>query len=85
MDAFNDEILRSAARDARRKARILCSASKVKLGKLLDINYSWNELTVRHEQVLCAECQTAEKAAFDFQPEELKASDTVDFLWEIES
>ena len=85
MDAFNDEILRSAARDARRKARILCSASKVKLGKLLDINYSWNELTVRHEQVLCAECRTAEKAAFDFQPEELKASDTVDFLWEIES
>ena len=28
---------------------------------------------------------TADKAAFDFQPEEIKATDTVDFLWEIES
>lgn len=85
MDAFNDEILKSAAKDARRKAKILCAASKVKLGKLLDINYSWNEITVRHEKVLCEACPTVEKPSFDFQPEELKASDTVDFLWEIES
>ncbi|MBR0060261.1 MAG: SIMPL domain-containing protein [Selenomonadaceae bacterium] len=85
MDAFNDEILRSAAKDARRKAKILCSASKVKLGRLLDINYSWTEIAVRREQTLCEECPTADKAAFDFQPEEIKATDTVDFLWEIES
>ena len=84
MDAFNDEILRSAAKDARRKAKILCSASKVKLGKLLDINYSWSENNIRREQILCAECPTSEKASFDFKPEEIKASDTVEFLWEIE-
>lgn len=84
MDAFNDEILKSAAKDARRKAKILCAASKVKLGRLLDINYSWSEINIRNEQVLCAECPTAEKASFDFQPEEIKASDTVEFLWEIE-
>ena len=87
MDAFNDEILKAAARDARRKAKILCSASKVKLGRLLDINYSWSELTVQREQILCAEHATAPeaKSSFDFQPEEIKASDTVEFLWEIES
>ena len=84
IDAFNDEILRSAARDARRKARILCTASKVKLGRLLDINYSWSEINVRHEEILCRECVPAEKTSFDFQPEEIKASDTVEFLWEIE-
>ncbi len=85
IDAFNDEILRSAARDARRKARILCSASKVKLGRLLDINYSWDEINVRHERLLTGVPSFISKeASFDFQPEEIKASDTVEFLWEIE-
>lgn len=84
-DAFNDEILKSAARDARRKAEILCAASNVKLGRLIDINYSWSEISVRREQVLCAEyAPTEQKNSFDFQPEEIKASDTVEFLWEIE-
>lgn len=85
MDAFNDEILKSAARDARRKAKVLCAASKVKLGRLVDINYSWSEISVRHEQILCNDCAATEKASFDIQPEEIKASDTVEFLWEIES
>ena len=84
MDAFNDEILKSAARDARRKAKILCAASKVKLGRLVDINYSWSEISLRNEQILCDECPTADKVALDIQPEEIKASDTVEFLWEIE-
>jgi len=83
-DAFNDKILKSAARDAQRKAKILCKASGVKLGKLLDINYSWDELSIRREAVLCQQAPTAAKNSFDFQPEDIKASDTVDFLWEIE-
>ena len=85
VDAFNDEILKSAARDARRKAKVLCAASKVKLGKLIDVNYSWGEISIRHEQVLCEACPTVDKSSFDIQPEEIKASDTVEFLWEIES
>ena len=86
MDAFNEEILKSAARDARRKAEILCAASKVKLGRLVDINYSWSEISVRHEQVIPAFAAKSDiKASYDFQPEEIKASDTVEFLWEIES
>ena len=85
LDTFNDEILKSAARDARRKAKVLCAASKVKLGRLVDINYSWSEISVRHEQILCGDCAATEKASFDIQPEEIKASDTVEFLWEIES
>ena len=85
MDAFNDEILKSAARDARRKAKVLCAASKVKLGRLVDINYSWSEISFHREQILCNECPTVDKASFDIQPEEIKASDTVEFYWEIES
>ncbi|MBR4904665.1 MAG: SIMPL domain-containing protein [Selenomonadaceae bacterium] len=82
IDAFNDEILRSAAKDARRKAKTLCSASKVKLGRLLDINYSLNEQDVYCE--VANSVTVPEKAAFNFRPEEITASDTVEFLWEID-
>ena len=84
-DAFNDEILKSAARDARRKAEILCAASNVKLGRLVNINYSWSEIEIRQEEILCAKYEpTEQENSFDFQPEEIKAADTVEFFWEIE-
>ena len=85
-DTFKDKLLKSAAKDAHRKARILCAASGVKLGKLLEINYSWDELTIRRENVICDSlAATAEsESSFDFQPDDIQANDTVDFLWEIE-
>ena len=82
--AFSDKILQSAAEDAKRKAKILCAASGVKLGKLLQINYAWDEIEIHHERILYSNCAAVEKNSFDFAPEEIKASDTVDFLWEIE-
>ncbi len=84
VDGFSDKILKSAARDARRKAKILCAALGVNLGKLLEINYSWDVLNINRENILCAESAVGEKNSFDFKPDEIKASDTVDFLWEIE-
>ena len=86
IDAFSDKLLESAARDAHRKAKILCAASGVKLGKLLSINYGWDELTISNETILCEKYDPSPdaKSSFDFQPDEIKANDTVDFLWEIE-
>ena len=84
-DAFHDKILKSAAKNARRKAEILCAASGVKLGKLLEIYYSWDEINIRREnRVFPAPMALTQESSFDFQPDEIKASDTVDFLWEIE-
>ena len=82
-DAFHDEILKDAARNARRQAEILCAASGVKLGKLLRVNYSWNEFDIRHEPV-DALLAPSGKNSFDFRPDEIKANDSVDFIWEIE-
>ena len=82
-NALSDKILKSAAKNALRKAKILCAASGVTLGKLLEINYSWDD-AVNNETIVCGDCATVEKSSFDFQPDEIKASDTVDFLWEIE-
>lgn len=85
LDAFNDKILKAAAKDAKRKAKILCAASGVTLGKLLYINYSWDEINIRRENVLCDSLAApSKKSSFDFQPDDIEASDTVDFLWEIE-
>ena len=84
VEDFNDRILKSAAKDAKHKAKLLCAASGVKLGKLLKIDYSWDEVNIHHETIVCGECAPIQKSSFDMQPEEIKASDTVDFLWEIE-
>ncbi len=81
--ALNDAILKSAAQDARRKAEILCAASGVKLGRLIDINYSWDDSRAQ-ETIVYGECASVDRNAFDLQPEDLTASDSVDFLWEIE-
>ena len=85
-DAFVEKLLKSAARDAKRKAKALCMASGVKLGKLIDIDYSRDEVIVRHEVNFAPQavlgCSTDK--SFDFQPDDVRASDTVEFLWEIE-
>lgn len=81
--ALNDKILKSAAKDARRKATVLCAASGVTLGKLIDINYSWDASRAQ-ETIVCGECASVDKNSFDLQPEDINVSDSVDFLWEIE-
>lgn len=80
---FNDKLLKSAAKDAKHKAKLLCAASGVKLGQLLDINYSPDDF-VAQETIVCGACTPVEKNSFDLQPDELTASTGVDFLWEIE-
>ncbi len=75
------ELLRSATQDALEKANILCEASNVKLGKLLSINYSWKEISFDTEDKY--DVFEAHGAEFDMQPDDVKISDTVEFVWEI--
>ena len=79
--AFSDALLKSAAKDAKRKAKILCDASGVTLGKLLEINYVPAEIPLRREVLLSTAPKNAE---FDFQPDDVSGEVAVDFLWEIE-
>ena len=81
-EALHDELLTAAARDARHKAEVLCAASDVKLGRLLDINFS-PDLPAQ-ETIVCGAYAPVERNTFDLQPEELTATLAVDFLWEIE-
>ena len=81
--ALNAKLLKSAAKDAMRKAKILCAASGVKLGKLIDINYSRADNRDADTIVLGAYAPV-DRNAFDIEPEEIIATESVNFLWEIE-
>lgn len=81
--ALRNQILESAAQDARRKAEILCKASGVTLGDLLRIEYSWDEAHISHYFDMKIQCCEASPANYDFHPDDIEAGDTVDFYWEI--
>lgn len=88
--AVNEMLLREATINARRKAEVLCSAANVKLGQLITIDYNWGELNVysRSKYELsedCLPCLAAPgAAAIDIEPDDVEASDTATFVWEIE-
>jgi hypothetical protein len=85
IDGAKKEILEKATKDALEKANILCNAANVKLGQLLSIDYSWDEISFEaHDKFRMSDLSIGcEKASFDFEPDDIKASDTVEFTWEI--
>ncbi len=86
--AINEEMLRSATANARRKAEILCDASGVILGSLIAIDYNWGELNVysNTEYCLAEECLAPPMGAksIDIEPDDIDVSDTATFVWEIQ-
>ena len=88
--SFRKAALESAATDAREKAEILARASGVKLGKLLSVQYDWNEVRFASETSFDAAnyagAPRLAKAAFaaDMSPQDIKLTDNAGFVWEIE-
>ena len=86
--AVNEEMLRSATANARKKAEILCNASGVTLGRLLTIDYNWGELNIcsNTRYSLAEECLATPTMArsIDIEPEDIDVSDTATFVWEID-
>lgn len=86
--AVNEEMLRSATQNARKKAEILCNASGVTLGKLLTIDYNWSEIDVisTTRYLLAEDCMAAPAMArgIDIEPDDIDVSDTATFVWEID-
>lgn len=85
--AINEEMLRSAAANARKKAEILCEASGVTLGSLLSIDYNWGEIDIRSNTrySLAQDCMPAAvmEKSIDIEPDDIDVSDTATFEWEI--
>ena len=79
-------ILQDAAQNARRKAEVLCAATGVKLGQLLDVNYNWGEIDLYAQTKYSAgDCLAATCAPCDIEidPDDIQAGDSVTFVWEI--
>ena len=85
--AINEEMLRSATANARRKAEILCEAAGVTMGDLVAIDYNWGELDIySHTRFDCCEEAMAPMMAakaIDIDPDDIDVSDTATFVWEI--
>lgn len=81
---FKNELLKNAVENARKNALVIADTAEVKLGKILNINYDWQEIVFR-SQVVMEEMNLYEsKNSIDIVPEDVKASDTVSIEWEIE-
>ena len=57
----------------------------MKLGQLLSIDYSWDEISFEaHDKFKMSDLSIGcEETNFDFEPDDIKAIDTVDFTWKI--
>ncbi len=83
--ALKDKLVQEAVKNAKRKAKLMTEAAGVKLGKILDINYSWSE--VHFHRTYASEMHTdammVSEATPDFEPEDIEKSDNVEVVWEI--
>ncbi len=86
--AINEQMLRSATLNARRKAEILCEASNVKIGELLSIDYNWGELNIysKTRYDMDEDCMSMIEMSrvIEIEPDDIDVSDTATFVWEIQ-
>ena len=85
----SEELLTSAARNARAKAEILCKATGAELGQLISIDYNWGELNIvsrtsyEMEDCLMPLAAMEKCCSPEIEPDDIDVSDTVAFTWEI--
>lgn len=82
----SEELLRNAAENAKEKAEILADASGVKLGEIIDIDYSWGRIDLYSRSDYRLYDSNVKMAAEDtphIVPEDIDVSDEATFVWEI--
>lgn len=85
-EKVNQELLKSAAENARQKAEVLCAAAGVNLGELVSINYDWGEVNVVSASAYSMSREMVRGISTpvpEFEPEDIQANDTATFIWEI--
>lgn len=88
-EKVSEELLASAAANARTKAEVICRASGAELGQLISINYNWGELSIvsqtrfEMEDSIVPMMAARKCAAPEIEPDDIHLSDTACFVWEI--
>ncbi|MCC5892224.1 SIMPL domain-containing protein [Exiguobacterium sp.] len=84
-DAVQDELLASAAENARHRAELLAKGAGATLGELLRIDYTWGELHIFSPTRLTFSDNIlySEERMPELEPDEIDLSDNATFVWEI--
>lgn len=90
-DEARDELLRNALKDAVKKAELLSESAGVKLGGIININYSFNDADIvskPSERLFEASCMKAggfDADSYDvnIEPDDIEITDTVTVIWNI--
>jgi len=92
VEAAKNLLLGKAVEDSRAKAEILTKAAGVKLGVVVTIDYSWDEVQLVSTPMsrnaglyrgIAMEADGAAAYQADIEPEEINVSDQVTVVWEI--
>ena len=85
------ELLGAAVKDSMTKALVLAEAAEVKLGKVINIDYSWEEMDfvskpLQGMSLRCCEPKESKSASYDMdiEPDDIDISDTVTVIWVLE-
>lgn len=84
-ETIREELIRSSAANARRKAELLCDASGVKLGRLMKISYDRSEMNFISEARYSMDmrCLGVSAKSVSIEPDDIKLTDSAEFEWEI--
>ncbi len=89
-ESVKNHLLGKAVEDAKTKAQVLTEAAGVKLGKMISIDYSWEEMEIvsrprgRMMALAASGDAVADTCEMDVEPEDISVSDHVTVVWGIE-
>ena len=90
VETIKNQLLEFAIKDAKKKAELLTSASGVQLCEILDIDYSWINVSFESDEMKFCQPMALEdccaSAAYDvdFEPDDISTSDSVRITFRIE-
>lgn len=86
-NSVSESLLIKATENAKAKAEILAKASGVTLEQIINIDYNWGELhlfsNTRYNALDSVMLSCNMSQSIDIEPEDIKVSDSVTFVWEI--
>ena len=89
-EASKNELLGKAVKDSMKKASVLADASDVKLGEIVNIDYSWGEIDfvsrpLQEMSLRCCEPCVSDSESYDMdiEPDDIDITDTVTVVWSL--
>lgn len=90
VETIKNNLLSLAIKDAKLKASILTKEANVKLCEILEIDYSWINVSLETDNMrfckpmLLEDCCTSQTYDVDLEPDDIQASDSVRITYRIE-